>query len=247
MKKKLLVSLLLSAGLLGGCASSTDSELYERLADLEEARIEMQETYEEREQKKREEEIALLPEWVLEPPVADATGMYGVGIAESKKVGHGLKLARLNAEFALAKNYRQELSGSERAFEEGDSEGNVLSQSTFLIDKLVDSVPVVGVEVVEQIVTPNRGINNVYVLLKLPYDEFNKVLQQQKAKTLDKKVQASFDDLERRLDKRRAQRLTDEQVEFERKQKEMKVRSELLKQNDDKPVVVNDSVLGFNR
>jgi len=43
--------------------------------------------------------------------------------------------------------------------------------------------------------------------LKLPFEEFNKVLQQQQASTIDSMVQRSFDDLERRLDKRRAQKL----------------------------------------
>jgi hypothetical protein len=167
--------------------------------------------------------------------------MFGVGVSESKSLSHGLKAARLQAEFQLAKLYKQELSGSERAFEQGDSDGNVTTQTTFLIDKLVESVPIVGYDVVEQIVKPAQGKHSVYVLLKLPYDQFNKVLQQERAKTLDSKVQASFDDLERRLDKRRAQRLEEENMKFEQKQEAMKNRADILTQGSESPTDATSS------
>tara|TARA_B100000953_G_scaffold49910_1_gene38381 strand:- start:936 stop:1724 length:789 start_codon:yes stop_codon:yes gene_type:complete len=229
------------AALLGGCSSSTNEELYERIAELEELRQDREQEYIERQQELREEEIDRLPDWVLEPPQADSTGMFGVGVSESKSLSHGLKAARLQAEFQLAKLYKQELSGSERAFEQGDSDGNVTTQTTFLIDKLVESVPIVGYDVVEQIVKPAQGKHSVYVLLKLPYDQFNKVLQQERAKTLDSKVQASFDDLERRLDKRRAQRLEEENMKFEQKQEAMKNRADILTQGSESPTDATSS------
>ena len=39
--------------------------------------------------------------------------------------------------------------------------------------------------------------------MKLPYDEFNKVLQQQKQKAVSVQDKAAFDDLEKRLEIRR--------------------------------------------
>jgi len=228
MRNTFVIGAILSLLVLSGCSSSPNEELYDRLAELEEMQSERQKTRNEIEQEKREQEIEIAPTWVLSPPTSDATGVYGVGIAESKKLSHGLKSARLQAEFALAKMFKQELSGSERAFEQGNSEGDVTTQTTFLIDKLVDAVPVVGYEVVEQKVVPIDGVNNVFVLLKMPYDEFNKVLQAEKAKELDKKVQASFDDLERRLDKRRTQKSDETDALFQREQEAMKNRSELL-------------------
>ena len=233
INRKVLSVLVLGSAVLAGCSSSPSEQVYDRMEEMAEVRQTLQEQYEEREQEKREDEVDLLPDWIVEPPAADATGMYGVGIAESKRLSHALKLARLQAEFQLAKMYRQELSGSERAFEQGDSDGNVTTQSTFLIDKLVDSVPVVGYEVVEQVIEPSRGMHNVFILVKLPYDEFNKVLQQEKAKTVDKKVQASFDDLERRLDKRRTQKMEEKQVEFEQEQEAMKNRADILAHDTD--------------
>ena len=54
------------------------------------------------------------------------------------------------------------------------------------------------------------------------------MLQQEKAKTVDRKVRASFDDLERRLDKRRTQQLEAEQQTFAQEQEALKNRAEIL-------------------
>lgn len=226
--KKLTIAALTLAALLSGCSSSPNQELLDKIAALEEQKREIQEDREELAQDRLEEELDEVPDWVLEPPQPDATGFYGVGVAKSKLLSHGLKAARLQASFDLAKMYKQELSGSERAFERGDAEGNVSSQTTFLIDNLVRSVPVVGYQIIEQKVVPMRGVNNVYVLLKLPYEEFNKVLLQEKAKTMDQTVQAAFDDLERRLDKRRAQAQEDEQRQFDREQEALQRRADII-------------------
>lgn len=213
---------------LAACSSSPNEELMDKLAKIEEQQVALKQAQIDREQEKREQEMEAAPSWVLSPPQSDSTGVYGVGIAESKKLSHGLKAARLQAEFALAKMFKQELSGSERAYEAGDSEGDVTTQTTFLIDKIVDSVPVVGFDVIEQKVVPLNGVNNVYVLLKMPYDQFNKVLQAERAKTLDTKAQAAFDDLERRLEKRRAQTEKLKLSEFERQQSALKSRYEMM-------------------
>ena len=68
------------------------------------------------------------------------------------------------------------------------------------------------------------------MLLKLPYDQFNKVLAAEKAKALTKDVQIAFDDLERRLDKRRAQKQGEIDADFSREQEALKNRSDILKQ-----------------
>jgi hypothetical protein len=227
MKKKILVCIV--ASIISGCANSPGEDVAERIEAINEAVLDQEEL----EQEKREKEIDSAPDWVLQPPQPDATGMYGVGIAQSKGLGHGLKAARLQAEFALASMYKQELSGSERAYEQGGSDGDVTTQTTFLIDKIVDAVPVVGYQVIEQIVEPIAGVNNVYVLLKLPYDQFNKVLAAEKAKALNKDVQIAFDDLERRLDKRRTQKQEEADAKFSREQEALKNRADILKQQSE--------------
>jgi hypothetical protein len=239
MKKLLLVSVI--AGLLGACANNAEEKMEARI----EAFATIQQERENLEQEKREQEIDAAPEWVLHPPQPDATGMYGVGIAQSKRLGHGLKSARLQAEFALASMYKQELSGSERAYEQGGSDGDVTTQTTFLIDKIVDAVPVVGYQIIDQVIKPISGINNIYVLLKLPYDQFNKVLEAEKAKALNKDVQIAFDDLERRLDKRRTQKQEEINADFTREQEALKNRADILKQQSES-VMDNDKQANEN-
>ena len=231
MKKlnvKVTLSILAATLLLSACSQTPEEKFAERIENLQEAEKNRAAEMAAAENAKREEELDTAPSWFLSPPEADGTGFYGVGHAKSKQMGHGLKAARLQAEFALAKMYRQELSGSERAFERGNTEGDVVTQTTFLIDKIVDAVPVVGYTVVEQKMLPLNGAFETFVLLKLPYDEFNKVLQAQRQQALDKTVQASFDDLERRLKDRRLQRESETQANFEREQEALKNRADIM-------------------
>ena len=236
MKQLRLASLIFTTmTIVLGCSSSPDELLAERLAALEKAerdRIAEQKVFE---QSQRKEELNVVPNWYLSPPEADGTGVFGVGYSRSKHVGHALKSARLQAEFELAKMFKQELSGSERSFERGNTDGDVVTQTTFLIDKIVDAVPVVGYTVVEQKMVPLNGTFETFVLLKLPYDEFNKVLKSQRGTALDKTVQTSFDDLERRLNNRRSQREQEEQSRFQREQEALKNRSEIMQQGGAKP------------
>lgn len=232
MKKLFLVLAIGSA--LSGCSNSPDTEMAKRLVALEESQREMIARQKAEEQAQREKELDVSPDWFLEPPKPDSTGFYGVGYMKSKHMGHALKGARLNAEADLAKQYKQELSGSERAFEQGNGDGDVSLQTTFLVDKIIDSVPIVGYTVVEQKMTPVDGVYETFVLLKLPYDEFNKVLLSEKSKEFDKKVQGHFDDLERRLKDRRAEKAAMEKQRFDREQEALKTRASIVS-GEDKP------------
>ena len=56
---------------------------------------------------------------------------------------------------------------------------------------------------------PIDGKYNAFILIKLPYAQFNSVLKEQRAKTDDNTVRKAFDELGQRLDKRRKQRIED--------------------------------------
>lgn len=146
-------------------------------------------------------QVESLPGWVLETPKSDATGYFAVGIGKSGDLNMALKKARMEAEFALAKQYSQMLSGSERMYQTDSA----ISQEKFvaLIDKVVDEVPIVGYSVENQKIVVSDGQYNAYMLLKLPYDEFNAVLKQQRAKALDSEMKDAFAELEKRLAARR--------------------------------------------
>ena len=231
MKKTLLLSMV-AVATMTACSSNQAVDptvaMNQRLLQLEEQQYEMQQIRNQREQEKREREILALPEWVEAPPDADSTGFYGVGIAQSRNLNHSRRAARLQAEFELAKQSRQELSGSERSFEQGNADGDVNLQTTFLIDQIVDSVPVVGYQIVDQKIHSMDGQVYTYVLLKLPYDQFNIALQQQRTESEDRRIQSQFDDLERRLAARRAERQAASEAEHQRDLERIRARSEFL-------------------
>ncbi len=71
------------------------------------------------------------------------------------------------------------------------------TQTTFLINKIVNSVPVVGYSVFEQTTVKFNSTFEKFALLKLPCYESDEILKAQKK-------QANFVDLERTLNNRRS-------------------------------------------
>ncbi|MGI2115555.1 hypothetical protein ACRWQL_00735 (plasmid) [Shewanella sp. HL-SH4] len=207
MNKLLGVVGLVSVVGLVGCASDPVEEFNDRQVKANELAVDQ-----------AKEQLANVPKWYLSPPKNDTFGIVGVGAASSKDMHHAVKKSKLQAEFELAKNYKQELSGSERIYEREGASGELIQTSQFLIDKLVDSVPVVGYEMLDQQIKINfDGSYQAYTLLKLPYDEFNKVLQRTKAEAQDAKELAAFDDLERRLEAKRSRKDKELDRDHERK------------------------------
>lgn len=208
MKKTTVLLIVLGAfaGLLSGCSTSpTIQQLASDEAKASEVRAKADADKRAQEQKRMETAISQVPAWALEQPRPDDTGVYAVGTAESDKMRVAQKKAMLEAEFGLAKIYNQELSGSERSYTQ-DNNGRVGNeQYTALIDKLVSQVPIIGFEVVRQEIKPIDGKYNAFILVKLPYDQFNRVLKEQRANNNDPAIAKAFDDLERRLNDRRKQ------------------------------------------
>lgn len=225
------MAVAISTALLAGCSSNTKVEdpLNKRLVELQTQQEEMIARQKALKQRELEAQIKILPKWVESPPNPDSTGFYGVGIGQSKQVNHSRRSARLQAEFELATQYKNEINGSERAYERGNASGEVDTQATFLIDRIIDAVPIVGYQVVDQQIKAQDGMLYTYVLLKLPYDQFNIALQQQRQNETDDRVQSQFDDLERRLSIRREQRLEDEERMHRRNLEQMDARDKVLR------------------
>jgi hypothetical protein len=202
----LLAALALSAVIAGCSTPPTMKQLAEDSANASEVRAKAEQERRAQEQKHLENTLGQVPAWSLEPPRPDSNGIFAVGMGESDTLRVSMHKAMLDAEFGLAKAYGQELSGSERSITLDNNSKTTTAQYTELIDKLVTQVPVVGFEVVHQEVKAIDGKYHSFVLLKLPFDQFNSVLKSQAAKTDDVTVEKQFADLERRLDKRRQQR-----------------------------------------
>ncbi len=152
-------------------------------------------------QQQAEKTIDAIPSWAITVPRPDQTGVYALGIAESDKVQIAIKKAHLQAQYGLAKLFNQELAGSEQSMQQ-DAGANSSSNYQSLIQSLVNYVSVVGFEVVKQEVKAVNGEFQAYTLLKLPYAEFNKALQNQKQQTQNVQMKQAFKELEQRLQQR---------------------------------------------
>lgn len=185
--------------LLSACSSNPTSR------QLVKEQLQIEKTRQQAAQKQAENTIDAMPSWAAVVPRPDSTGVYALGIADSDKVQLALKKAQLQAEYGLAKQFNQELAGSERSMQQ-DAGANSSSQYQSLIQSLVSYVPVVGFEVVKQEVKAVNGQFQAYMLLKLPYAEFNKALQNQKQQNQNVQMRQAFNDLELRLQQRQREK-----------------------------------------
>lgn len=181
-------------------ASCSTGDKRDRAADAKAAQDEMR-----MKNKAIEDKIEALPAWVLSPPKPDSQSVYAVGIGDSDALQVSIKKAMLEAEFGLAKQLKQELSGSERQYTVDDS---IRTTNRFegLIDKLVQETPVVGYTVKKQVVKPMDGKYQTFVLLMLPYDQYNEALKAGQARETRQEMKEAFADLERRLDKKKSEK-----------------------------------------
>lgn len=202
MKLRTLLLCITVSVLLSAC-SSTNEDIVRQQLELESRRIELEAKKLEIEQEKRQQEIESVPDWALKPPLADESGFYAVGIAESEKVSFAMKKAKLQAEFELAKQYKQLLSGSERNYETETMGGVVNSATEILIDKIIEEVPIVGYDIVQHELKQQNGKHVSYLLLKMPYMQYNKVLKERQELEFTSEMKVAYKDLERRLDKRK--------------------------------------------
>jgi hypothetical protein len=201
-----LVGVFAMAGSLMACSTPSMEQIAKDQAKAEARRAEARDAQAERQQAKNEAILDQVPKWALQAPTPDATGIFAVGVGKSSDLRTAMRKAALDAEFGLAKNYNQEISGSERSFNQ-EAGSSINSQYTELIDKLVTQVPVVGLETAKQEVKSIGGEFHSFVLMKLPYAEFNKVLAQQRSKAQDATVEAAFVALEKRVKARQQERV----------------------------------------
>lgn len=188
---------------LGGCASERMKREKESV-ELERYRAEVRAKHLEEETARKQVFIDELPAWVTSAPGYDPEGVKGVGTGESEILATAVKMAKLQAEFEIAKRIGQELSGSERFSERDLSAGTPDREFTQLIDKLVAEVPVVGYETDEQLVRAIGGKYHAFVLLRLRYDDLAKVIRARRAATDSALTESRFAELEKRIAKRNA-------------------------------------------
>ena len=170
-------------GTLTACSSTpTATDIAEEQADIAEIRAEAQKEQDERNQAMMEKEMESLPSWVIEPPKADSTGFYGVGLASDLDLLNAMRKAKLQGTYELAQTMKSELSGEDTMTGSGEGEYR------YVINNFVNKVNLSGAELVKQVVDPVDGKYKAYVLMKYPYSQFNQVLKDQGSNKADMKT-----------------------------------------------------------
>lgn len=220
--------MVVAVGLMAGCSSTRDmATIAKEQAKAEQTRDEADQARRERKNEILRKQMDATPRWALSPERTDGTGVYAVGFGDSDKLTLAIQKATLQAEFGLAKRYRQELSGSERLGQMDKGERASSESYTQLIDKLVANVPLVGAEVVEQEVKAVQGQFSAWVLMRISFDQLAKTAAAESGAAIDERMKAAFAELERRVRDRQEQALRLEERRQEMRIKEMKAGQEL--------------------
>jgi len=155
-----------------------------------------------RESTRKQAQLEATPAWVMEVPKPDVRGVYAVGIGQGERIQLALDKAKLQSEFGLAKVLKQELSGSEKMYQRDAGRGTSSDRYSALVDKLVAKVALAGQEILRQEVKAVDGQFHAYVMMFLPYEEFNQVLRMQQQAETDKNMTRDVAELERRVEEK---------------------------------------------
>lgn len=203
MMKKTTIALFVGAAFtLGACSTTqTSTDLAKDMASAQKIRDNAAEEQMEKQQVRIKKEISQVPDWAMQTPPSDEEGVYAIGMGRSDNLRISIRKAFLDAEYGLARATNQMVSGSERSYSKDSNSHVEHAEYTGLVDSLVNSVPIVGIETVNQETKPVGGLFNTYVLLKLPYKELNRALQARESRSQSQSVKEAFAELYARLDK----------------------------------------------
>lgn len=137
-----------------GCSSTmTREDIAREEIEINEVRNEAKIAEMEKRQDANEEQLAETPEWIIEPPRADKTGLFGVGFGSDGDPVISSRKAMLQAKYSLASTLKSELSG-----EDTMSDGGENGQYRYVINSFVNKVEITGYEVVKRKVIPQKTL-----------------------------------------------------------------------------------------
>lgn len=195
--KTLSLTSIATVIVLSGCSSTPPTKL-----EIARDQIEVEAIKAEVAQDKAEMVVDNIPPWALEPPQSDGSGIYAVGIGESRSVNTAIKKSKLNAQFELAKAFGSEISGNEQSYTKENSHSGT-TQFTQLIDSIVDTVPMNGFETLNHEMVTLEGKYTSYRLIKLSYEQFDKALKLANKEETQTEIKESFIELQQRLEQRK--------------------------------------------
>ncbi len=198
----LLVSMLLAIGFVAGCASpppGSPEAVYQEQQRKKEARIEAV-----------DRTVSELPNWYIDTPKGGPNSVFAAGTATSPDLQLAMDKSTMNAKLTLADRINSRLSSKLKQFitESGQGENtDVLTEAERVTSNLVTEVNVSGYSREDAKVMAQGNRYRVYILLKYPLGEANRLLinRVKKNRLLESKLRASkaFKELEDEINRAR--------------------------------------------
>ena len=164
---------------LGGCASAPDhTDAMKQRLELEHMQRQAQDQRRDAREERLEERIESFPSWVTETPQADSDGVYGVGVARSTNTSAARDKASLKADFDIAQQLKQQMSGLTKDFT-ADDNGTGSQQFEQVVERFVAAVEMSGQETVKTEMMVVDGKISVAVLSHLSFDRMEQMLARQ--------------------------------------------------------------------
>lgn len=200
------------AALVTGCASNSDRyDLEKQQMKMEQLRSEQADKLATEKDKKLQSQLDQVPDWVTQPPQIDAGGVYGVGIGSSDDLSIALDKARLKADYKLAQELKQQISGLEQNYAEDATGSGSDQRYQAAIERFVAGVNMAGQEQVKQKVVVSGGKYHAYLLMRLSFAEMQKMLDEQSKMAGYDRMKEAFKELHKRVKEAQAQKLQQEQ------------------------------------
>jgi hypothetical protein len=185
MRKLLILIPIIS--FVSACSSTqTKEDIAEQEQKIYQIKMEQKQKEIELKQKENEDTLEQSPDWALDPPRSDNTGVFGIGMSSDENLVNAIKKAKLQAYFSVAQTLKSELSG------EDTINGSGSNNYRYIINNFVDKVDLSGSEVVKQKVNTIAGNYKAYVLIKYPFKQFNQILKDMKESPQKESLKASY-------------------------------------------------------
>lgn len=195
------------AVLVSGCATSPDRyDLEQQQMKVEQLRAQQADKLTAMKDQELQSQLDQVPDWVTQPPQIDAGGVYGVGIGDSDDLSVALDKARLKADYKLAQELKQQVSGLEQNYAEDATGSSTNQRYQAAIERFVAGVNMAGQEQVKQMVVVSGGKYHAYLLMRLSFAEMQKMLDQQSKMAGYNRMEAAFKELHDRVKEADAQK-----------------------------------------
>lgn len=177
--KRVLYSMVFAMVGLVGCASNPQTKVEQTGAPV-------------KAQSKFEQDVAYgkelkVPSWYVQPPETTPQSIFSAGEATGPNLGMTMHKAMLDADAKLAFQMKSKIKSMSKSFKTDN--GKYGAESSELLIRKLTSVTVIGHQQVDSQITQEGRQFRVFVLMRYPMGEANRLLQESMAASMSEQTQ----------------------------------------------------------